>query len=136
MRDIFYFTEQKITLDDIQHIGNALGYECKIAIFSNQDVPYPPMLTIHYSPHDYWRWEKAIIDVFYTEEDKAKLAAMGDYSGFRAQYTWISMPALRKFMGYVLQQYGGWVACNDVESWENPYTVQNIQSLKCFKDEE
>ena len=136
MRDIFYFTQQKITLDDIKSVGDGLGYKCNLILWVRDDgTPYPPSLTIHYSQQDYWRWEETSEDDFYEPEDKAKLAEMGEYSGFHVTYTWISMPTLRKFMRQILQLYSGWVACNDVEIWASQYTLENIDSMKCFQDE-
>ena len=146
MEDVFYFTKEAVSLDDIACMAKETNYRYETIQASGVDTG---QLRIYYGGQveswqrsdpsealevhmreDYWYWEKwdDWLDTTPEPEHKAKLLEYSPTSAFIISYRPGSLPILKRFLKLVLRRFGGWVG--DAEDWSNPYTLSNIDKLE------
>jgi len=140
MKDTLYYSHTRVTLENIQHLAEELGYSCVIVSFDDSSAN----LTISFGGEiralrgtkyewieDHWyvdevtasEWEEA---AEYEEEDVYTIVnSYHPRSMFTVGYHQEHLPELANFLHVLLTRYGGQVMM-DSGSVYNEGDVQNI----------
>lgn len=140
MQDVFYYSQAKVTLGDIQRLAEGLGYRCTLVPWGegciNLTISFGGKINVlrgfeHEWVEDHWyvdevtasEWEDA---AEWEEEDV--YVVVNSYqprSMFTIGYHQEHLPELASFLHLLLVQYGGQVMV-DAESVYSEGNVRNI----------
>ena len=139
MEEIFYFTRQPITLDELAAVIARLVYET--ARFTAADAGIPirfgeqdseAFLNVYWPPDPrvFWSWAPTDTLIVHSEAARPTLQQYGyatEYTISLRNEPW-SIDPLRDLLRQLLQAYGGWIG-SDTETLEPTYHLETLDQL-------
>jgi hypothetical protein len=142
LEDVFYFTQSRLSLDEVAHMARPLGYDAQFS------TSYPqPVLNLYIdetfqgsrrakdgsgtievtSFRDYWQWQEWYDVDCLEPEQRRMLEEYHPTSSFMISYHPSSLPKLAQFLKRILEHHGGWVALDD--DWKEVYDASSIDRI-------
>ncbi len=129
MDDFFYFSQEKVTLDDIIPCAESLGFT--IVKFTSAGMPH---LTVLETDDRFTQWtdlnDGSAPDPTssFEVEQQAVLASYDPKAMLMISYHPSSIPGLIRIVRILLERFGGWVGRDDGR-FDQKFTAENLADL-------
>jgi len=124
MVDLFYFTRDAVSLEDIARLAEQAGY--RTLVFG---AASGPELNTYYNDEDFWQWipisRKDGDFRSFDRKSKEVIDTFRPVSAFIVAYQPMSWPSLRSLLKRVMECFGGWIG-SDTDGWQPIFTFDNI----------